>query len=113
LDRKREGVLQLPNTLSGPEEQFTVTAESLFGSEVYLNGRVLALDDKFRLPNLSGLPVRPAGLTGRPAGQAEEKDGRQGVVRIAPGSYGFFVVSKKHPHGPSSDRVPVRPPDDH
>ena len=94
LDRKREGVLQLPNTLSGPEEQFTVTAASLFGSEVYLNGRVLALDDKFRLPDLSGLPVTPEGLPVRPAGQAEEKDGRQGVVRIAPGSYGFLLYPK-------------------
>ncbi|TVR90332.1 MAG: glycoside hydrolase [Spirochaetaceae bacterium] len=90
LDRKREGVLQLPSTLSGPEEQFTVTAESLFGSEVYLNGRALALDHKFRLPDLSGLIVRSVG-------QPEENEGRQVVVRIASGSYGFFVVSTTVP----------------
>ena len=92
LDRRREGVLQLPSTLSRPEEQFTVTAESLFGSEVYLNGKVLSLDDKLRLPDLSGLPVSPVVQAEEKKGK-KAKEGGQGDVRVAPGSYGFFVVS--------------------
>lgn len=75
LDRKREGVLQVPGTFSGPMEQFLVTADSLFGSGVYLNGTALVLDDDFGLPRLSGRPVK------RPE------------VRVAPGSYGFFTFS--------------------
>jgi heparanase len=87
LDRNREGVLVRPDSLSGPEEQYVVTADSLFGSVVYLNGKALTLDDDFGLPEFSGIPVEGSG------GPGALGRGCSAEVRVPPGSYGFFTVT--------------------
>lgn len=75
LDRKREGILYLPDTLPGPREQFLVTSDSLLGSRVYLNRKELSLSEDFGLPELRGLPLQ------------------QMPLQVPPGSYAFFTLS--------------------
>jgi len=85
LEWKREGRLLLSEDFASPEEQWLLSSDSPFSSQILLNGKALDVSDDMGVPDLSGRECRILEVP------AEGTDAGMDLP-VPPLSYAFFTV---------------------